>query len=328
MKFDVIIGNPPYQLSDGGGRESSAIPLYHKFVEQAKRLNPRFMSMIIPARWYSGGKGLDQFRANMLNDKKLSQIHDFPETSDCFPGLNIRGGVCYFVWERDHKGNCNVFNYKDGKLLSKMNRPLLENDQEMFVRFNNAISILKKVISLNEENYSERVSSRNPFGIPSNTKDFMSEISATNNIKLYKIGAPGFINKKQIANNIEIVNEIKVMVSKASPGGDEYPHKVISKPILAEPQSCCTETYLVVDTFKNLDTANNLITYMNTSFFRFMMMLVKNTQNISRGVFRFVPIQDYSIRWNDDLLFKKYKLNKEEVEFIGSMVKPMVNDNE
>lgn len=323
MKFDVIIGNPPYQLSDGGGRESSAMPLYNKFVEQAKKLNPRFLAMIIPARWYSGGKGLDKFRISMLEDQKISQLHDYPETADCFPGINIRGGVCYFLWQKDYSGNCDVYNYKQGELISKMSRPLLEKNQETFVRFNSAIDILKKVSSFNERNYGDIVSSRKPFGIESNTKDFKNEISKSDNIMLYKIGSPGFISKEQIVNNYELVNKIKVLVSKASPGGDDYPHKVISSPILAKASSCCTETYLIVDTFESIKEAESFISYMNTSFFRFMMILVKNTQNISKGVFRFVPVQDYAIEWTDELLFKKYAFNNDEIKFVESMITSM-----
>ena len=243
MKFDVIIGNPPYQLSDGGGRESSAIPLYHKFVQQAKKLNPRYLTMIIPARWYAGGKGLDDFRKDILTDKRISEIHDFPITSDCFPGLNIRGGVCYFLWDNSHKGDCEVFNYKKGKLISSAKRPLLEENNNTFIRYNQAISILRKVKSFKEKTFDNFVSARNPFGFTSNFNDFKNSMADSYNIKLYRFGNEGYINEKQISKSQELVHNYKVIVSKASPGGDEYPHKILSEPIISEPGSVCTETF-------------------------------------------------------------------------------------
>lgn len=323
MKFDVIIGNPPYQLSDGGGRESSAVPLYHKFVQQAKKLNPRYLTMIIPARWYAGGKGLDDFRKDILTDQRISEIHDFPITSDCFPGLNIRGGVCYFLWDNSHKGDCKVFNYKKRELISSIKRPLLEENNNTFIRYNQAISILRKVKSFKEKTFDNFVSARNPFGFTSNFGDFKNSKSDSHNIKLYRFGNEGYIKEKQISKSQELVHNYKVIVSKASPGGDEYPHKILSEPIISEPGSVCTETYLIIKKVSSKEEAENLITYIKTRFFRFMISLIKNTQNISRGVYAFVPLQDFSKPWTDEELYKKYDLTKEEVDFIESMIKPM-----
>lgn len=328
MKFDVIVGNPPYQLSDGGGRDSGAISLYHKFIQQAKKLNPRFLTMIIPARWYSGGKGLDDFRNEMLSDERISEIHDFPETSDCFPGLNIRGGVCYFLWSKEHKGDCYVANYKKKKLLSAVTRPLRESGAEVFIRHNQAISILRKVRYFREATLSENVSPRKPFGLDSNFTDFSNVSTNVKNITLFRFGATGFVSIEQVEKNKQWTNKIKVIVSKASPGGDSYPHQVISRPILAPVNSCCTETYLVISTFESEVEAFNLITYMSTRFFRFMMSLIKNTQNISRGVFTFVPIQDFTQSWTDEKLYAKYGLTAEEIAFIDSMIRPMELNNE
>lgn len=323
MQFDVIIGNPPYQLSDGGGRDSGAISLYHKFIQQAKKLNPKYLTMIVPARWYSGGKGLDDFRNEMLNDKRISQIHDFPETSDCFPGLNIRGGVCYFLWEKEYSGNCKVINYKNGQIHSSTIRPLKETNSHVFIRYNESISILRKVQSLNEKSFDEIVSARKPFGLDSNFSSFKKNKSETNNITLYRFGDTGYINDKQVIKNSNWINQIKVIVSKASPGGDTYPHKIISKPIIADPMSCCTETYLVIGIHKKKKNAINVVDYMQTCFFRFMMSLIKNTQNISRGVFYFVPMQNFNEEWTDEKLYKKYGLSEEEIGFIESMIRPM-----
>lgn len=328
MKFDVIIGNPPYQLTDGGGRDSSAIPLYHRFVEQAKKLNPTYLSMIIPARWYAGGKGLDEFRSQMLNDDRLAQIHDFPETSDCFPGLNIRGGVCYFLWDKSHKGNCEIVNYKGGLIVNKAQRPLLEKNSDVFVRYNEAISILRKVQSFKEETFDNFVSARNPFGLPSNFEKFKDKVSPLFNIKLYRFGENGYINEDQVVKNKELVYKWKVIASKASPGGDEYPHQILTRPIISEPNSACTETYLIIKETNSLKEAQNIVSYIATRFFRFMVSLIKNTQNISRGVYAFVPMQDLSESWTDERLYKKYGLTPDEIAFIESMIRPMEIINE
>jgi site-specific DNA-methyltransferase (adenine-specific) len=323
MKFDVIVGNPPYQLSDGGGRDSGAISLYHKFIKLAKKLNPRYLSMIVPARWYSGGKGLDEFRDEMLKDKRLAQIHDFPETSDCFPGLNIRGGVCYFLWDREHKEDCTITNYKNGSVLSTSKRPLLEPNSDVFVRYNEAIDILRKVKKFNEKTFDETVSARKPFGLDSNFSGFKKNKTDNHNILLYRFGDNGFVSEEQVLKNKHWIKEIKVLVSKASPGGDSYPHQIISKPIVADKMSCSTETYLVVGVYKNKRIAENVAKYMHTRIFRFLMSLIKNTQNISRGVFAFVPVQDFNEEWTDEKLFAKYGITESEIEFIDTLIRPM-----
>lgn len=323
MKFDVIVGNPPYQLSDGGGRDSGAIALYHRFIQQAKKLNPRYISMIIPARWYSGGKGLNDFRDEMLNDKRIAELHDFPETSDCFPGLNIRGGVCYFLWDKEHNNNCKITNNKNGKVLSTLVRPLLEVNSEVFVRYNEAIDILRKVRKFKENTMDNSVSARKPFGLDSNFSGFKKHKSDKHNILLYRFGDNGYISEDQVVRNHHWINEVKVIVSKASPGGDNYPHQIISKPIVAEKMSCCTETYLVVGVYKSKKLASNVTKYMQTRFFRFLMSLIKNTQNISRGVFAFVPAQDFNEDWTDKKLFDKYGITQNEIDFIDTMIRPM-----
>ena len=323
MKFDVIIGNPPYQLSDGGGRESGAISLYDKFILQAKKLNPRYLSMIVPARWYSGGKGLDSFREQMITDKSMSILHDFPETSDCFPGLNIRGGVCYFLWEREYDGQCKVFNHKNGKIVSESTRLLKEDGLKTFVRYNEAISILKKVMDFQEPTFSSRVSSRKPFGLESNFKGYSQNKNGTKSIKLYRVGGIGYIDKSKIIKNEHWAKKIKVLVSKASPGGDDYPHKIISNPIVAMPDSVCTETYLVVNLLETENQAINLANYMTTYFFRFLMSLMKNTQNISKGIFEFVPVLNFNEAWDDEKLYLKYGITEKEQSFIKSIIKPM-----
>lgn len=328
MKFDIIIGNPPYQLSDGGGEGASATPLYHLFIQQAKRLNPKYLSMIIPARWYSGGKGLDGFRSEMLSDNHISELHDFPETSMCFPNLNIRGGVCYFLWNKNSVGNVKIVNYTKNHQPKIMERPLLEGKADTFIRYNDAISIIHKVMAFNEKTMDSKVQSRNPFGIPSNFCDFSVLPNEKSSIKLYRSRRGSlddkqvYISANQIKTNLDYKDKIKVLVSKASPGGDEYPHAILGAPFLSEQNSVSTETFLIIDFFDNEIEANNLISYMQTRFFRFLVSLIKNTQNISRNCFSFVPIQNFKESWTDKKLFKKYGISEKEALFINTLIRP------
>ena len=198
-----------------------------------------------------------------------------------------------------------------------------EQNVQTFVRYNIGVSILRKVQKLNEETMDSRVSARKPFGLESNFSDFSKTKTKIKNIKLYRFGEDGYINLDQVLKNKELIDKIKVIDSKASPGGDDYPHQIIAEPIIAEKNTACTETYLVIDTMDTIEEARNLISYMKTKFFRFLMSLIKNTQNISRGVYAFVPIQDFSKPWTDEELYEKYDLNQEEIDFIESMIKPM-----
>ena len=322
MKFDVIIGNPPYQLEDGGFGKSAS-PIYHKFVEHAIRLNPTYMSMIIPARWYSGGKGLDDFRNTMLNDERIKEIHDFPETADCFPGQNIRGGVCYFLWDKNHKGKTKVINYKDSKPISEATRKLKSDTKDIFIRYNKAIEILKKIQFLKEDSFEKLVSSRKPFGLPTNFTGFNKGKTEKFNVKLFRFGETGYINSNQTEINRELINQHKVFVAKASPGGDTYPHQVISEPLIGPPNTCCTETYILIGPFRSKIICENVISYMKTNFFRFLMVLIKNTQDVPKRVYSFVPKQDFKEKWTDQKLYKKYNITSKEVDFINSLIKPM-----
>ena len=324
MKFDVIIGNPPYQLSDGGGGQgSSAIPLYNKFVEQAKKLNPRFLTMIIPSRWFVGGKGLDEFRESMINDKRLRILHDFLNASDCFPGIAIKGGVCYFLWDRDNPEECEIITYENGEIISKMKRPLVEENTNIFIRFNEAIPIYKKVRKLKEKSFINFVSSRKPFGFSSNFRDFFPN-GDKDSIKMYGNKVIGYLTKKaKIPQNIGWIKKWKIFISFGYGAGEGYPHQIINKPFIGEPNTCSTETYLVIGPFENEKTAKNVLSYMCTKFFRFMVMLKKNTQNGTRQVYEFVPMQDFSKSWTDEELYKKYNLTKKEIDFIEKMIRPM-----
>lgn len=324
MKFDVIIGNPPYQLNDGGGTGSSAMPIYQLFVQQAKKLKPRYLIMIIPSRWFVGGRGLDEFRDEMINDKHIRIIHDFYDASECFPGVEIKGGVCYFLWDRDNKGLCKVVTHEQNKVTSIEKRPLLEEGSDVFIRFNKAIPIFRKVHNGDFESFMTLVSSRKPFGLASTFKDFNTAKTSDTDIIVYANKTIGYLKSNfSVPQNADWINSYKVYISFGYGAGEGYPHQIINKPLLGLKRSCCTETYLVIGPFGTKQKAENVISYINTKFFRFLVMLKKNTQNGTRGVYEFVPLQDFNEPWTDEKLYKKYGLTQEEIDFIESMIRPM-----
>lgn len=318
MKFDVIIGNPPYQTDDGG-HGASASPLYHLFIENAKELNPKYLSMIIPARWYAGGKGLEGFRDTMLNDKRISKLVDFTDSKECFPGVDVKGGICYFLWDRDHNGKCLVTN-KNNEKETSIERDL--NQYEIFVRFNSAISILNKVKNHNENNLSTVVSSRKPFGFPTNFMDYKKN-KFNNSTFIFARGEQGFVDNNKILKNTNLIDKYKVLLTIAAEGDGKFPNKIIGQPIVTEKGSCCTETYLVANSFDNLYEAKNFEQYLKTKFLRFLIALKKHTQHLTKDKFEFVPDLPMSSSWTDEILYRKYNLTQEEIDFIESMIKPM-----
>lgn len=322
MKFDVIIGNPPYQLSDGGGGAGkSAAPIYHFFVQQAKKLNPRYLTMIIPSRWFNGGKGLDDFRKSMLNDEHMAKIVDYADSKDCFTGVDIPGGICYFLWDSHHQGMCSVTNIaKDGSTVTE-DRVL--NEFDTFIRQNRAIDIVKKAQAKGETMMSEIVSSRKPFGLESK-----QAFDANGDIILRNSTGIGKVRRSRLLSGFDLVDKWKVIVSKVSFEHAGVPDKegkmrVLSVVQKLEPHSACTESYLVVGAFESENEADNLITYLNTKFARFLIMQMLASMNMSKSSYSFVPVQDWKKAWSDEELYCKYGLTDDEIAFIEDVIRPM-----
>ena len=272
--------------------------------------------MIIPARWYSGGKGLDSFRDNMLNDNHISHLIDYFDSSECFPGIDLSGGVCYFLWNKDKVGYCEVTSIKQGK-RSTLTRPLLEKGCDTFIRFNESVSILNKVHNSEFVSIESIISARKPFG------DITPESSIDNGILVYAYPKNGYTTKEKIRQNNHWVDKYKVYIAKAYGERGAFPYLVLGKPFVGNPSTCCTETYLVVGTFDSIAQAENLISYIKTRFFRFFVLYKKNTQNAARGVYSLVPMQDFNESWTDEKLYAKYGLTETEIAFIESMIRPM-----
>ncbi len=323
MKFDVIVGNPPYQLGDSGfGR--SASPIYNLFVEQAKKLNPRYLAMIIPSRWFAGGKGLDKFRDEMLNDNQFRKLVDYPDAAECFPGVDIAGGICYFLWEKDYSGLCEVVNIYKGAETSSI-RPL--NEFKTFVRYGAAVPIINKVLAKKERSMNLQVSSRKPFGLGTNIRP-----SKKGELTLVWNGGKGLFERDKITVGQEIIDKWKVITSKVSYDHAGQPDKegkrrVLSKVEILPPNTICTETYIVAGSFSEESNAINLANYLRTKFVRFLVSQLSFSQDITKDRFYFVPILNMDESWTDEKLYKKYGLTAEEIAFIESMIRPMELDN-
>ena len=319
MKFDVIIGNPPYQLStDGFGGQAK--PIYHLFVEQAKKLNPNYLVMITPARWFAGGMGLNEFRSTMLADKRLKFIADFHQSEDCFQGVEIKGGVCYFLWDSSYSGLCQVRTIVNREVIDEGFRDVQAHD--ILIRFNKAVQILEKVKKISEIFCDSFAYGLNSFGLPTNFLNF-EKTPSKNNLKLYVRGGTKEIKREKVTQGTDLFDKYKVLLSKAYNAGDSYPHQIIGIPIVAQPNSCCTMTYFVTAAFDDSNQANNYASYLSTKFCRFMISIRKNTQDINKEKLSFVPIQDFNEPWTDEKLYAKYGLSLDEIAFIESMIRPM-----
>lgn len=319
MKFDVIIGNPPYQLSDGGNG-ASASPLYHRFVRQAQKLKPRYLTMIIPSRWFGGGKGLDDFRREMLNDNHIRVLVDYENASDCFPGVDIAGGVCYFLWDRDNPGLCDVVNVRNNETMHSV-RAL--NEFDTFIRHDQAASIVRKVCAFGEPMMSNMVSSSKPFGL----RTFVRP-QESGDILLRWQNGEGPYRRDEITVGRELIDKWKVITSyvgydHAGNPGKDGKRRVFSKIDILPPGTICTETYLVVGSFDTEQEAKKLVAYMKTLFFRFLVAQCMYSHHITKEAYRLVPIQDFSQSWTDEKLYAKYGITDEEIKFIESMVRLM-----
>lgn len=332
VKFDVVIGNPPYQLSDGED-VVGASPIYNLFVEQAKKLDPRFLCMVIPARWYAGGKGLDGFRKSMLTDSSIRVIEDFPDSTKVFPGTQIKGGVCYFLWDRDSQGPALVRNNIGDEARPQMERLLLEPGADVFIRFNEAVSILKKILTKvnnGSENWAELkakdsfqtlVSSAKPFGIRTFVKGDQTPQKGL--LKLYQNGGVGYVKPELVTKGENLVDAWKVFVSAAYGAGESFPHAILGKPFIGEPGSVCSETYNAIGPFTTEQEAINALNYLRTKIFRFLVLLHKPTQHANQSVYKFVPLLDFSKQHTDADLIQAYGLSADEVAFIDTLIRPM-----
>ncbi|AKM08891.1 MULTISPECIES: Eco57I restriction-modification methylase domain-containing protein [Croceicoccus] len=328
MQFDVIIGNPPYQMTGGAGGTSDS-SIYHLFVEQAAKLEPRFVSMVIPSRWMAGGRGMDGFRQSFLGGGHLRELSDFPASSEVFPGVEIKAGVCYFLWDSAHQGNCNVTTFRGGEALGPVSRKLDEYD--IFVRDGRAISILHKVLEREELPINSILSRDTTFGLASNF-DGYSETEKSGHIPLFYIRRMkrgiGYVPREAISKNVHLIDRWKLLVPEAYNGGDGLPHQILGKPLIAPAPSACTQSYLVFDV-ATPDEAASIQSYYMTRFFRFLVSQRKITQHALNSTYAWVPMQTWDRTWTDEVLYEKYRISDEERAYIESQVRSMsVDDGE
>jgi site-specific DNA-methyltransferase (adenine-specific) len=325
MKFDVIIGNPPYQLaSDGGTRD---VPIYQHFVEQAKKLEPRYLAMIIPSRWMASGLGLSDFRKSMLSDTRIRDLVDFPAASEVFPGVEVKAGVCYFLWDANHKGTCSVTIVRGGETIGPLQRNLGEYD--VLVRDARAVEILHKVLSHKEPSINTILAKDKEFGWTSNFDGFHTD-PRPGDVPLYYIRKMkrgiGYINRADIKKSTHLIDTWKVLVPEAYNGGDMVPHPILGKSLIAPSPSVCTQSFLFFHVSTNGE-ARSVQSYYATRFFRFLVSLRKITQHATHSTYLWVPRQTWDRAWTDEALYEKYGISRDEQTYIESQVRIMSVDD-
>lgn len=333
MQFDVIIGNPPYQIAaDEAGQ--NVMPIYNQFVEQAKSLNPRYITMVTPSRWLAGGKYLDEFRSTMLNDGRIAALVDYPNAAEMFPSVGINGGISYFLWDAEHNGECAVTLVRDGQKYGPHKRKL--NEFDVFIRDYRAVGILHKVLGEQEPSFADIVSPRDPFGpaLSSNFTDYRED-QKKDYLRLHLNRGTkretAWVSPDYVTKNTQLVHAWKVLIPKAGSGREREKSGVdlvLGPPLVASPGSVCTLTYVCAGPFKSKSEAESVEAYLKTRFLRFLVSLRKISQDAPRGVYAFVPQQTWDRKWTDEMLYKKYGITKDEIAFINSMIRPMDESDE
>lgn len=318
MHFDVIIGNPPYQLSDGG-YGTSAAPIYQLFVEKALGLDPRFAVFVTPSRWFAGGKGLDEYRKSMLSDHRMREIVDYPKLYEAFPGVKIRGGVSYFLWDRDYDGPCTIQTVWDGKPVGEPAARYLD-EYDVLVRRNESVPILEKVRAQKEPTLDGRVSTGKPFGLRTFFHGKETPRGLKDPVQLFGSRKVTWVTRSEIPQSDAWIDEWKVLMTAVQGTSAAVETKFLSKPIIARPGTACTETYLVAGRFATEEEAMRYARYLRTRFVRFLVSLRKSTQHATRDVYAFVPDVPLDRDWTDALLYERYGLTPDEVAFIESQV--------
>jgi len=338
MQFDVIIGNPPYQLSDGG-QGASAMPIYNKFVDQAKALDPKLLVMVIPARWLFGGRGLDSFRKSMLEDKRIRKLVDYPDSRQAFVSVDVAGGVCYFLWDRENEGDCEVVTNDLRGNQSSSVRSLLEPGSEIFVRNNESISVLRKIVLKEtagkgvgiglspEKRFEQQVSGQKPFGLRTFFRG-EKEKKRSDDVIVLQNGGRAWARRKEITEGIDLIDKWKVFTSKSSSehagqADKNGMRRVLSLSGILPPGSVVTETYVILGAYDSEMEARNCLSYVTTKFFRFLVATRTSAQDLPRVAYSFVPVQDVSRPWTDKDLFTKYNLSADEIALIESTIRPM-----
>lgn len=323
MKLDAIVGNPPYQVMDGG-TDRGAVPVYQYFVEIAKKCKSNYISMIMPARWYAGGRGLDDFRFNMLSDKRIQSLFDFETSKDLFPTVDIAGGLCYFLWNKLNNNPCRVHNINPSG-SSFAERYL--DDFPIFVRSNTSIPILRKVIKQSNDFLNSLVLSINPFGFRTYFRGRNDKKDG--DIKILTSEGWGYVSRSEILKGTEYIDKYKIIVGRFVPSNGELNvkpgegYRVLTTPRILNVEEINTETYIDTAVFDTINEAINYRDYLCTKFARYLLRQAITSVNVTRECFAFVPLQDFSKPWTDAELYAKYNLTADEIAFIESMIKPM-----